>query len=306
MKRKSLFISLLCCLATAMASAQEPGVDSTGMPGDHFSLQGALQLFQNAQSPEDFEKQLNTQRNNVNNLDLNGDGDIDYIRVVDKSDKDVHAFVLQALVSASESQDIAVIEIEKTGDTTAVLQIIGDEDVYGEQVIIEPDGGGEDEDGAFEPFRGLENRGGPSLYEAPAARVVVNVWFWPSVRFVYGPVYRPWVSPWRWAAYPLWWKPWRPLAWHAYHPLCRAYHRPFVVVRTHRVVRAHRVYTPHRVVSVSVRNRHAVARNNFTVSRSRTKVTGPRGNSVIRTKTTVRGPGGHVRGQKTTVRKKRG
>jgi hypothetical protein len=53
-------------------------------------------------------------------------------------------FVLQAVVSENEKQDIAVIEIEKTGDTTAVLQIIGDEDIYGEQVIVEPDGGGDD------------------------------------------------------------------------------------------------------------------------------------------------------------------
>ncbi len=35
------------------------------------------------------------------------------------------------LVSASESQDVAVIELEKTGDNRAVIQIVGDEDIYG-------------------------------------------------------------------------------------------------------------------------------------------------------------------------------
>ncbi len=54
-----------------------------------------------------------------------------------------HVFVLQVSVSATENQDIAVIEIEKTGTETAIIQIIGDEDIYGEQVIVEPDGGGE-------------------------------------------------------------------------------------------------------------------------------------------------------------------
>ncbi len=73
------------------------------------------------------------------------DGETDYVRVIDKMDKDVHALVLQVPVSETENQDIAVIEMEKTGDTTAILQIIGDEDIYGEEMIVEPDGGGEDE-----------------------------------------------------------------------------------------------------------------------------------------------------------------
>ena len=41
--------------------AQE--IDSTGLPGDHFSLDGALELFKNAESPEAFEKALNTENN---------------------------------------------------------------------------------------------------------------------------------------------------------------------------------------------------------------------------------------------------
>jgi hypothetical protein len=84
-------------------------------------------------------------RRHVNNLDLNGDGEVDYVRVAGKRDKDVHVFILQVPVAEKESQDIAVIELEKTGSENAVLQIVGDEDIYGEQVIVEPDGGGEDE-----------------------------------------------------------------------------------------------------------------------------------------------------------------
>jgi hypothetical protein len=304
---KQFLLAAGFCTASLCAAAQQPGVDSTGLPGDNFSLQGALQLFQNATSPEDFEKQLNTEANHVNNLDLNGDGEIDYIRVIDKTANNAHALVLQAAVSANESQDIAVIEIEKTGDTTAVLQIIGDEDIFGEAVIVEPDGGGEDEeDGAFINFYPSENRGGPFVAEVPNARIVINVWGWPSVRFVYGPAYRPWASPWRWAAYPLWWKPWRPYAWRVYHPYRAPWHRSFVVVRTHRVIHAHTCYKPYRTTSAIVRTRHAAPVGNYRVSRSKTKVTGPRGNSVIRTKTTVRGPGGNVRAQKVNVRKRRG
>ncbi len=89
-------IRLLICLAVfalPQLNAQTSSVqDSAGLPGDNFSLQGALDLFQKAGSPEEFEKSLNTENNHVNNLDLNGDGEIDYVRVVGKMEKDAHVF----------------------------------------------------------------------------------------------------------------------------------------------------------------------------------------------------------------------
>lgn len=299
-------LSYIALVSIINVSAQDTTTDSTGLPGDNFSLQGALQMFQKAGSPEEFEKLVNTQDNSVNNLDLNGDGETDYVRVIDKMDKDVHALILQVPVSETESQDIAVIEMEKTGDTTAVLQIIGDEDIYGEETIVEPDGGGEDE--AFID-NNYYNRSlsGPNadFYSVAPARIVVNVWFWPSVRFVYAPIYRPWISPWRWRHYPVWWRPWRPLAWRTWHPRYRVYHRPFVVVHTHRVMRAHAVYRPARVSSVTVRTRNSSAVGNYRVSRSKTTITGPRGNSATRKTTTIQGPRGKVKASKTTVRRRR-
>lgn len=110
------FIILLAGLfitTSAVQAQDQSGVDSTGLPGDNFSLQGALELFKNAASIEDFEKALNTESNHVNNLDLDGNGEIDYVQVVSKTDNDAHAFILQVAVSAGESQDIAVIELEK-------------------------------------------------------------------------------------------------------------------------------------------------------------------------------------------------
>ncbi len=287
--------------AAAAYSQQQPGQDSTGMPGDNFSLQGALQMFHDAASPEDFEQAINTEGNHVNNLDLDGDGNIDYIRVVDRSEKNAHVFILQVPVSETESQDVAVIELEKTGDTTAVLQIIGDEDIYGEEVIVEPVGGGDDK--APEQRKG---NGPHTDLVNTYSRLVVNVWYWPSVRFVYTPVYRPWVSPWRWHYYPVWWKPWRPLAWHVWHPFYNRYHRPFVIVHTHRAVYAHKIYTPVRTTSLTVRTRHATAVGHYRVNRTKATVTGPRGNTTTVKKTTVRGPKGHVRGTKTTVKRRRG
>jgi hypothetical protein len=295
---KAVFLPLLF---TALISNAQSGVDSTGLPGDQFSLQGALAMFKKAGSPEEFEKLINAEENSVNNLDLNGDGETDYIRVISHREGDLHAFVLQVPVSEKESQDIAVIELEKTGDESAIIQIVGDEEIFGEQVMVEPEGGSTTAAFLLNEEQALAS--GPSMpeYEFAAAPIVVNVWLWPSVRFVYAPAYRPWISPWRWRHYPAWWRPWRPIGWHVWHPRVRVYHRPFVVAPVLRVTRVHRVYSPLRVSSVSVRSRHAVAVNNYRVTRTRTTVTGPRGNKVTRTSTTVRGKNGKVK--KTRVRR---
>ncbi len=283
----------LCLLLVPRLSAQSDAeADSTGLPGDNFSLEGALEMFKKAGSPEEFEKLINTTDNHVNNLDLNGDGEVDYVRVVGKMEKDAHAFVLQVPVSETESQDIAVIELEKTGDESAVIQIIGDEDIYGEQKIVEPKGEGEEDsedDGG--------NGGGPSAGSwteayAPMPIVVVNVWGWPCVRYVYAPTYRVWVSPWRWAVYPVWWRPWRPFAWRVWHPFRVRHHVGFAVVRTHRVVHAHRIYAPHRTVSLTVHKRHGGAVTHYRTTRTVTKTKG----GAVKVKTTR---------TKTTVRKKR-
>ncbi len=289
------FAFVLSLLTFALLLNAQDDDNPTGLPGDNFSLEGALELFKNSASPEEFEKQLNTEKNQVNNLDLNGDGDIDYIRVVSQKHGDVQLIILQVPVSASENQDIAVIEIEKTSKNEAMLQIIGDEDIFGEEVIVEPSDGNDEEE---------EDGGSGPNFEQYNVSIVVNVWGWPSVSYIYAPAYRPWVSPWRWGYYPNYWKPWRPLSWSVWRPIRVRYHSPTIrVVRTHRVVNAHRIYKPARVTSTTVRTRHANAHANYKVNRTKTTVKGPRGNSATKTTTKVKGPKGNVKAQKTKVKR---
>jgi hypothetical protein len=297
----SLAVGSLLTVFAAQAQNQS-GVDSTGLPGDNFSLHGALQLFQDAASPEAFEEAINKEGNHVNNLDLDEDGNTDYVQVISKMDKDAHVFVLQVAVSEKETQDIAVIELEKTGSETAMIQIVGDEDIYGEQIIVEPDSG---DDAAAIDFINNSNLSGPNAsFEYDAPGVIINVWLWPSVRFVFAPAYRPWVSPWRWHYHPAWWKPWKPYRWNVWHPYRVHHHRSFVVVHTHRAVHAHRVYTPYRSSSTVVRTRHSASVNNYRVTRTKTAVTGPRGNTTTVKKTTVTGPRGN-KASKTKVKRHR-
>lgn len=271
MKKIGNKLTLLLLWGSSLALAQNNLPDSTGLPGDNFSLEGALELFKKSDSPEAFEKMLNAEDSKVNNLDLNGDGEIDYIKVIDKQEKDVHAFVLQAAVSEVENQDIAVIEIEKTGDDDATLQIIGDEDIYGEQTIVEPK-------------EEVKSNAGTQT-----KNVVVNVYAWPAVRYVYGPSYRVWISPWGWRARPVWWHPWRPVHYHVFYPYHHPYRHRYAVVHNHRTIHAHRIYTPARTTSVIVRTRHHEPVNRYRVSRTKTTVTSPHGKAsrkttVVRTK----------------------
>jgi hypothetical protein len=246
-KMKTTLISAMVCLSSLNSIAINK--DSTGNVGDNLDLQGVLELFKNSTDIESFEKALNIQGNNVNNLDLNKDGEIDYIKVIDHADSNAHALVLQVPVTETESQDVAVIEIEKNGEENATIQIEGDDDVYGSDYLAEP----------------YENYVTKDEYDAAAASktsVVVNVWAWPAVRFVYGPRYRPWVSPWGWRRYPLWWKPWRPLAWRVHWGYVGRYHYHYRLVPIHRVFVAHRIYYRSRVYSPVYRHNYPHMRSN--------------------------------------------
>ncbi len=285
---KHLLPGVLILLASGTLKAQTHHnfSDSTGLPGDNFSLQGALDLFKKAASPEDFEKRLNSEDSKVNNLDLNEDGNTDYIRVVSKRDNDVQVFVLQALVSETESQDIAVIELEKNANDNAVIDIVGDEDIYGVEKIVEPEEAGTAFNEDASSLAGGPNMESASLF-APTG-IIVNVWAWPCVRYVYAPSYVVWVSPFTWRAHPVWYRPWRPLAWGVYRPMRYHYRAHYAVVTTRRVVVAPRIYKPMRVTSVTVTNRHRTAVNNYRVTRKTTTVQGPHGRKYSRTTTTVR------------------
>lgn len=212
--------------------------DRQAVPGDDFSLEGALELFKQSASPEEFERLLNSANSKVNNLDLNGDGEIDYIRVIDRNEGNVHLFIMQAVLSPTDRQDVAVIELEKLANGKAVLQITGDEDVYGIETIIEP-------------TQEVRVNAGTSTN-----RTVVNVWTWPSVQYVYSPYYTVWVSPWHWYSRPVWWYSWRPVTYYEYYSYWQPYRYYYSNCHTHRIVYARNMYRPHRMCSPAYYNRH--------------------------------------------------
>jgi hypothetical protein len=242
---KTIFkiVALAGLLASPSISFSQDNADSTGLPGDHFDLQGAMELFKKASDPESFEKALNTESNHVNNLDLNADKKIDYIEVVDKTEGTSHAVIMRTSVNKTEKQDIAVIVIEKTGDKWAQLQIVGDEDLYGEETVMEP----------YDEV--AEKPTGPAAEPVPMYITVVNVWYWPCVQYMYGPGYVVYYSPWGWNLYPAWWDPWYPYWWYQHYNYVMIYHSYYYHYADYcHLQTAHHLYQGHRSESPTVNN----------------------------------------------------
>lgn len=254
---KKIILLIAIFLQTGLISFARPTDDSTGLPGDHFDLYAMLDLFKASTSPEDFEKRLNTESNHVNNLDLNGDGKVDYIRVIDYTEKTAHAIVLRVPVNETESQDVAVIQIEMKGDNSAQLQVVGDELLYGKDYIIEP-GAKKDSTSTEKKLIGFNEQ----------TFVFVNVWYWPCVTYIYYPTYIVWVSPWYWMYWPGWWHPWHPVMWIVYYDWVYPYHMYYYPAHHHYMNDANTVYQPRRVVSTTVTTTTSSARKNYEQKKS--------------------------------------
>ncbi len=74
----------------------------------------------------------------INNLDLDQDGRIDYIRVVDHVDGNYHTIVLQDALSPRDIQDVAVFTVKRDRHGHVSIQLTGDEALYGRDYIVEP------------------------------------------------------------------------------------------------------------------------------------------------------------------------
>jgi hypothetical protein len=231
---KIFFSSIvLFSLSHFLGAQSTEKVDSLGLPGDNLNLYVVLDLFQESETLEDFEKKLNQESLKINNLDLNNDDKIDYLKVIDNQTGDAHVIVIQTPISDSETQDVAVIEVDKDKNGKILVQVIGNEELYGKDYIIEPKDN--DEETASTPNKVVnsdtsKNAVGTTVINnttnnyyntnTPSAevnKIYVAVNYWPSVRYIYGPSYVIYRSAWRWNNYPGWWAPWRPWYWRSYY-----------------------------------------------------------------------------------------
>ena len=194
-------LSLFVLLASLSWSARADETITISANSEDISqaldLKAVATLFGTVKTVEEFETLLNNPDSAFTNLDLNGDGTVDYLRCVETNNGDKHLVVIQAVLAKDVFQDVASIYVEKDEATGQVsTQVIGDEYIYGANYVIEP----------VYIYR-------PYIYD----------WFW-------GVSWCCWHSPWYWGYYPHWWYSWRcwPMHrywdhcyhWHHHHPYC--------------------------------------------------------------------------------------
>lgn len=98
-------------------------------------LQALTVLTKEVRSGQELERRLN-EKDSVNNLDLNGDSKVDYIFVSEFGDvASKIGYSLTVQPQKDETQEVATITVEKNGDR-AEIQVVGNEQIYGEQAIF--------------------------------------------------------------------------------------------------------------------------------------------------------------------------
>jgi len=158
---------------------------------NNLDLNLVASLFGQATDVEEFERLLNNPDSTFSNLDLNGDGQVDYLRVVESFDGNKRLVIIQAVLAKDIFQDVASIYLEKDESTNEVsAQVIGDQFIYGDNYVIVP------------------------VY---LRRPVIYSWLWSSI-------YVPYCSPWYWGYYPLYWRHWHCLTYHDYWRRCYHWH----------------------------------------------------------------------------------
>jgi len=208
-----ILLFLLGLTVTARVNTEE----KLNLPGDNLNLYAVMDLFRESETLEGFEQNLNAEDSKINNLDLNNDGKVDYIKVIDYVDGEVHTIVLQVAVTEKENQDVAVFTVQKDNNNQVQVQLIGDKELYGNDYIIEPIY--DDATAVSTPNPGYAGNTNTVQVEKVVVTktTYVEVASWPVIRYIYVPTYVAWHSPWYWGYYPSYWRPWSPYYWDYYY-----------------------------------------------------------------------------------------
>ncbi|MEW6208685.1 MAG: hypothetical protein AB1631_09985 [Acidobacteriota bacterium] len=232
---------LLALLVSLWPVSAQDKVTVTSEADEGLDLIAVGQLFKESENLEAFEKALNDSDVGVNNLDLDDDGQVDFIRVVEDVAEGTHLIILQASLGENEFQDVATIEIEKESDERYNFQLHGNEEIYGVNYYV----------------------ASPDIY----------VYRWPIITFIYRPAYRPYRSVYRFGFYPRWYRPFRPVTIGVYRTRTVRYksRTTFTVTRTTRVRSVSKVHYTART-STRVKKKTTVTRTT-TVKRGGGKTT---------------------------------
>ena len=217
-KNLSLLVVAMSLLCSPVFSQSD--VDTTnklGLAGDNLDLYAVLTVFQKSKTIEAFEKTLNDEQTKINNLDLNLDKKVDFIKVTTTKKDSAFTFILQVDVTKTETQDVAVILVNKENGKISI-QAVGDPELYGKDYVIEPKGNSSVT--ANPGYTGAD----PVTVNIEATPTTVVVQQAPIVQYVYSPAYVPYYPPYYYGYYPGWFAFSAVVTWGIYAGFHGAYH----------------------------------------------------------------------------------
>lgn len=217
MKTKIGLLMTIFFIAITSVNAQKSA--PSGLPGDNLDLYATLDLFQKSKTIEEFEASLNDEKTGINNLDLDLDSKVDFIKVVTQKEDDDFSFVLQVDVLDNEIQDVAVILVTKNKAKEVTIQMIGDEELYGKDYVIEP----KTEIPAVTANPAYS--GTAVVISQPAS--VVYVESEPIVQYIYSPIYVPYYPPYYYGYYPPYYRPYPVISINIYFGRNRHHHNHY-------------------------------------------------------------------------------
>ena len=179
MKTKIITFALFATFLSWTSFAQDrTTVTATGSDiSDNLDLKAVASIFGDSQNLEDFEQRLNDPKIQISNLDLNGDNQVDYLRVIESVEGNTHLIIVQSVLDRDVYQDVATIEVERDNNNNRVqVQVVGNVYMYGQNYIYEP-----------------------VYINTP----VIYSRFWVNN-------YNPYVSAWYWNYYPTYYYGWTP------------------------------------------------------------------------------------------------
>ncbi|MET3025650.1 hypothetical protein ABXT06_03130 [Flavobacterium sp. UW10123] len=246
MKAKILLLALFAlgissCQAQAGATVYAKNSDIS----DNLDLRAVASMFGESANLQDFERRLNDPKYQISNLDLNGDDEVDYLRVIESVENRTHVVIIQAVLDRDVYQDVATIDVERDNYNKVSVQIVGNSYLYGANYIYEP------------------------VYSVVP---VIYTSFWVTN-------YRPYYSTWYWGYYPTYYTAWSPYPVYRYRNninVCINVHNTYNYVNVRRSYRAPAIYETRRTYgyermrpNYSFAERHSNTTNRYELDQRR-------------------------------------
>ncbi|TDP02180.1 hypothetical protein [Flavobacterium sp. 245] len=216
MKAKLLILALITIgLSSCTAQSQTTVYAKNSDISDNLDLRAVASMFGESANLQDFERRLNDPKYQISNLDLNGDDQVDYLRVIESVESRTHVVIIQAVLDRDVYQDIATIDVERDNYNKVSVQVVGNTYLYGANYI-------------YEPVYNVV----PVIYSS----------FWVTN-------YRPYYSTWYWGYYPTYYTAWSPYPVYRYRNninVCINVHNSYNYVNYRRSYRAPAIYETRR------------------------------------------------------------